>query len=641
MQYSLGIDAGGTYTDAVLIRNRDGKVVDSAKSLTTYPNLIIGIHNVLGLLNREYMENINLVSVSTTLSTNTLLEKTGASASLILIGDHPLERELAAENYIFIAGGHDQNGEESTPLDLNKVEEYIKEVQDNVSVFAVSAYFGTRNPEHELKVKDKILELTGKPVVCGHELSQELGAYERAVTALLNAQLIPVTTKFIRSVIHEIEKLGIQEKMLMLRCDGSVVNIEDALHRPIETIFSGPAASLVGASYLADLNTCAVMDVGGTSTDVSAIYKGLPELKAEGATVGGWKTRVKAIDMETSAMGGDSHIWVTKKRVNIGPRRVIPLCVAATHHPQLMEILNEQAPTFRVMENENFQPTRFFMKSQPDNQYIDPQEKEILDLLDEQPVPIQTISHQLNGMPSANVLDSLIQKRLVQVIGFTPTDALHVLGDYTEWNVEASEKGAEMLSKLLRKNKVEFCENIKEMFAKNMSRELIRFLLPDVEEKVIMDILNGKYPARLNLDIPVVLVGGPVKAYVDEIQKILIADIKVPESFEVGNAVGALMGKGIKRVDIMIRPHSLQRPEEDFLVFAPGQRKQFKKYVDALDFARKTGEDIVKGYMNKCRIDSDRVKITFEKKTVIPDGWHHPPMETRLIVMGVGTPNIG
>src|SRR5664280_721575 len=187
-------------------------------------------------------------------------------------------------------------GEEEAPLGLEAVEKFALRVKDKVSAFAISSYFSTRNPEHELKVRDRILELTGLPAVCGHELSQELGAYERAVTAFLNAQL------------------------LMLKCDGSVVGIKDALKKPIETIFSGPAASLVGASYLSGLETCAVIDVGGTSTDISSICMGVPGLSEEGAVVGGWKTRVKAIRMETTATGGDSHIWIMNKELFLGPR---------------------------------------------------------------------------------------------------------------------------------------------------------------------------------------------------------------------------------------------------------------------------------------------------------------------------------
>ncbi len=193
MQYSLGIDAGGTYTDAVILRDSDSRILDTSKAITTYPNLMTGIRNAINKLNPEYLKQVKLVSVSTTLSTNTILERTGYPVGLILVGDYTTPKELPADYTITVKGGHDSNGDELQPLDLVAVEQFAVSLKKKVSAFAVSSYFSTRNPEHEIKIKNVILKLTGHPVVCGHELSQELGAYERAATAVLNAQLIPIT----------------------------------------------------------------------------------------------------------------------------------------------------------------------------------------------------------------------------------------------------------------------------------------------------------------------------------------------------------------------------------------------------------------------------------------------------------------
>lgn len=161
---------GGTYTDAVLIRDTDGVIIDSNKVLTTHP----GIKNVIDSLNPEYLKNIKLISVSTILSTNTILEGTGFPVTLILIEDHPFEKKLPTEDVLFVTGGHNHNGEQEVPLNLKAVEKFALHVKDKVSAFSISSYFSTRNPEHELKVKDRVLELTGLPAICGHELSQEL-----------------------------------------------------------------------------------------------------------------------------------------------------------------------------------------------------------------------------------------------------------------------------------------------------------------------------------------------------------------------------------------------------------------------------------------------------------------------------------
>lgn len=636
MQYSLGIDAGGTYTDAVLIRDTDSAIVDSNKSLTTYPDLHPGIKNVIDGLNPEYLKNVKLVSVSTTLSTNTILEGTGFPVALVLIGAHPFEKQFPTKYVLLASGGHNHNGEEEAPLDLDAIEKFSLRVKDKVSAFAISSYFSTRNPEHELRVKDRILELTGLPAVCGHELSQELGAYERAVTAFLNAQLIPITRQFVKSIIKDIQERGINARLLMLKCDGSVVGIKDALKKPIETIFSGPAASLVGASYLSGLETCAVVDVGGTSTDISSICMGVPDLSEEGAVVGGWKTRVKAIRMETTATGGDSHIWTVNKELFLGPRRVMPLAVAAVKYPDFLNNLKRTPISAREELGENIQPTKFFVRSGYPTGELSRSEAEVLEVIGNEPVSVPEIRALIRKDFHPQTLDSLIRKRLVQAIGFTPTDALHVLGEYTAWNAEASRIGAERLARLMHIAPVEFCTAVKKRVARNMVLHLLSYILAGVPYASIAKILDGDYPAKFQLNIPVVLLGGPVRAYRKELNELIDAEILVPEHAEVGNAVGALVGKGIKRVEILIRPASLISPDKDFLVFAPGSRLRLDAYTEALDAAVKFGKKLVADYMQDCGLSGNQVEISVEKKTISPDGWNHPPMETSLLVMGVG-----
>ncbi len=636
MQYSLGIDAGGTYTDAVLVRDSDGVIVDSNKALTTYPDLHIGIKNVIDGLNPDYLKNIKLVSVSTTLSTNTILEGTGFPVAMILIGDHPLERELPTEYVLFVVGGHDHNGEEKASLDLKSIENFALQVKDRVSAFAVSSYFSTRNPEHELKTKNLILELTGLPVVCGHELSQELGAYERAVTAFLNAQLIPITRQFVQSIIKDIKERGINARLLMLKCDGSVVGIKDALQKPIETIFSGPAASLVGASYLSGLETCDVIDVGGTSTDISSVCMGVPDLSDEGAVVGGWKTRVRAIRMETTATGGDSHIWTVNRELFLGPRRVIPLAVAAIKYPNFLNNLKRTPMPAREDLCENIQPTKFFVRSGYAAGELSKAEAEVLEAIEEEPVSVFEISALIRKNVHPQTLECLIRKRLVQAIGFTPTDALHVLGEYTAWSEEASRIGAERLARLMRMTPGELCIVVKKKVARNMALHLLSYILTGVPYESIEKILDGNYPAKFKLQVPVVLLGGPVRAHRKELGELIDADILVPEHAEVGNAVGALVGKGIKRAEILIRPASLMSPDKDFLIFAPGSRLRFDTYSEALETATDIGKKLVEDYMRDCGLSGNQVEISIEKKTVSPDGWNHPPMETNLLVVGVG-----
>lgn len=636
MQYSLGIDAGGTYTDAVIIRNSDKKVVASYKALTTYPELLTGIENAIDGLDPQYLKDIKLVSVSTTLATNTILERTGYPVGLILVGNYLVPQDTSVQEYVMVRGGHTATGAEAEALDIEAVTEFVNRVKDNVSAFAVSSYFSVRNPEHELQIKDYIIKATGMPVVCGHELSQDLGAYDRGITAYLNAQLIPIARQFIDAIVSDIERRGITAKLMMLKCDGSLINIKEAIQKPIESIFTGPAASLVGASFLSERDTCAVIDVGGTSTDVSLLYKGLPELCEDGAKVGGWNTKVKAIRMETSAMGGDSHVWIKNRKINIGPRRVIPLCVAAVQYPGFKETLKMGRTPARVELGENVQPTKFFVRTGKEPVKLSSYEQEILSTIGQEPVSISDIYWRFGRPVSVEHLDYLIQKRLVQAIGFTPTDALHILGEYDEWDKEASVIGATIMSRLVQMNEQELAEHIKREVAYNMALNLMSYMLKGVEGKEIEKILRGEFFSKFRLSVPVVLLGGPVKAYVEQMQNIIDAEILLPPFAEVGNAVGALVGQGVKRIQVLIKAVYREK-QRFFLVFTPGGFEEFSTHGEALKYAEHVGENLIMDYMREADMDWNDVRIDMSREDITLHEGSPIPIETKLVFMGVGS----
>ncbi|ATU07753.1 hydantoinase/oxoprolinase family protein [Methanohalophilus portucalensis] len=640
MYLGLGIDTGGTYTDSIIMDISSGNVMDACKSLTTHSNLIQGIENSIEGLNASYLENIEFVSVSTTLATNTTLEENGHPAALILIG-HSINGPLSTDQILSIKGGHDADGNVAENLDDPElIENFVMQNKDKVSSFAVSSYFGVRNPEHEMTVKGIIGKLTDKPVVCGHELSMNLGAYERAVTALLNAQLIPVTDQFIRSILSVMEKKGIDADLMMMKCDGSLVRIEDALKKPVESIFSGPAASLVGASHLSNLKTCLTMDVGGTSTDVSMISNGIPEISESGAKVGGWSTMVKAIKMDTSALGGDSHVWV-QTRTTIGSNRVIPLCLAAYNHPALIEILgNVDKPNVRLMDN-IIQPTTFFIKSdlnkyESDNFKLDSNEKRILDVLDSEPLSLYEISNKLDEhiLMFSSHLESLVKKKYVQQIGFTPTDALHVLRDYTGYNTEASDIGAQLLGEYVGMNKDSFCSQIKAQVVKNMSMNIVSYLVEDIKKTDIEKMIESSSSLNFKVNQPIVLVGGPVKAYQEDICKILNADIRVPKYHEVGNAVGALLGDVIYRTESIVRIDSTG--SKQYVVFSENGRNIFDEYEESVNFALDISKKLVEGYMAGYGLDMSKINLDVARNDM--KNGYGAKLETKIVATGIGNP---
>ncbi|KKH91862.1 hydantoinase [Methanosarcina sp. 1.H.T.1A.1] len=637
MNLGLGIDTGGTYTDAAVMDLSTGEILDSNKALTTYSDLIIGIKNVISGLNPEYLKEVHLVSVSTTLATNSTLEGKGYPAGLILVG-YSIPRQLSTRHMVSVNGGHDTSGNEIDDLDTETVRNFVIQTQSRVAAFAVSSYFGVRNPEHELKVKEIIQNLTDLPVVCGHELSQGLGAYERAVTALLNAQLIPINESFIKSVKAVMQEKNIDARLMMMKCDGSLVRIEDALERPVESIFSGPAASLVGAAHITRLRTCATVDVGGTSTDIALISEGIPEISDSGAVVGDWKTMVKAIRMKTSAMGGDSHVWVQRKAF-IGPQRVIPLCLTASHYPALLEKL-DRVETFqpRIM-TEVIQPTNFFVRHRGPAGLkaadFSPAEEELLKIIGEEPASIFEISEKIGSHPIifSDSLKALLQRRAISQIGFTPTDALHVLGEYTAWDREAALKGAGILARYLKLDREAFASRVKQQVAKNIALNLVSFFVEGLKKTDLEKVMDQPEYIRFRINVPVVLIGAPVKAYVSELKQIIDAEIRVPEHHEVGNAIGALVGNVIKRVEILIR--QLEAGSREYAVFSEKERMVFGDYKEALEYGLGLTRSLVEEHMAAYRLGPDRVHFDLKKDNIGPTLGQ--PVETRLSAIGIGT----
>src|ERR1700736_5312380 len=249
----LGLDTGGTFTDAVLLV--DGRrVVASAKALTTPWNLAIGISEairaVLELIPAGAgRQDVSLVSVSTTLATNAVVENRFSPVSTLLIGfdDAMVERSGLLRPgsgglVVRVPGGHAATGEESAALDEGAITRAVAEHETRVEAFAVAANFSVRNPAHELRARKLIRALTPKPVTCAHELSSKLDAPRRALTAALNARLTPQIRHLIEALAHVLKDESIEAPLMIVKGDGSLMKAEIALEYPVETILSGPAA---------------------------------------------------------------------------------------------------------------------------------------------------------------------------------------------------------------------------------------------------------------------------------------------------------------------------------------------------------------------------------------------------------------
>ena len=309
----LGIDTGGTYTDAVLWSEAGG-VAAKAKALTTRHDLAVGISGAVdAVLEKAGVDPaaVKLVSMSTTLATNALVEGQGGRVALVMIGfsEADLARDglraaLGTDPVIFCAGGHDVHGN-AHPLHLEALEAALPELGTSVSGFAVCAYFAVRNPAHEIAARDLIREKTGLPVTASHELSAKLGGPRRALTTLLNARLISMIDRLVAATEGFLKARGIAAPLMVVRGDGALVSAGFARARPIETILSGPAASLVGARHMTGLDNAVVSDIGGTTTDVAVLDKaarGSTRKARPSAASARWSRRSRCAPLASAAI---------------------------------------------------------------------------------------------------------------------------------------------------------------------------------------------------------------------------------------------------------------------------------------------------------------------------------------------------
>ncbi|NBT30951.1 MAG: hydantoinase/oxoprolinase family protein, partial [Rhodobacteraceae bacterium] len=233
MAYLLGVDTGGTYTDAVIIDEASETVIASAKSLTTRPDLNLGVGRAIDnaiALSGVAPDQVAMVSLSTTLATNALVEGQGGRVALVFIGfdESELNRAglidaLKGDPVIQMSGGHNHAGSEVSPLDLARLDTELAALPKGITGYAVAASFATRNPAHEIAVRDIIRAKTGKPVTCSHELSNALGGPKRALTAVLNARLIGMIARLIGACEDHLAKIGISARLMVVRGDGALV----------------------------------------------------------------------------------------------------------------------------------------------------------------------------------------------------------------------------------------------------------------------------------------------------------------------------------------------------------------------------------------------------------------------------------
>ena len=451
----LGIDTGGTYTDAVLLAYHARQVLATHKSLTTKRDFSIGIEQVIDGIHIDDPAAIKMVSISTTLATNAIAEGKGKRVALLLIGYDPelianfrMQGRFATPHFFYFRGGHDLYGREKTELDLTGILAQVNKIKDRVDAIAVSSYFSPLNPEHENRVYKAISSICDLPIVLGHQLSTKLGSVERATTAALNASLLAVLQDFIIAARRAMERRRIEAPLMVVRGDGTLMSDEFAARTPVETIHSGPAASAIGGRFLSNLDDALIVDVGGTTTDLALIEGGQVRVSTEGATVGEYKTSVQAANLLSIALGGDSHIRTARdQQITVGPERVLPLAHLAHLYPDVAKRLKALVRRQWSQATPDWLEYWHLLREPPPGLLESSQEEALVALLREGPLPVPEILKHLKVLHVGQIhVAELMRQEIIGKAGLTPTDLMHVEGSYALWDTESAALALQVFS---------------------------------------------------------------------------------------------------------------------------------------------------------------------------------------------------
>jgi len=330
MAYVIGIDTGGTYTDAVLLdssKHGADSVVRKAKAFTTHDKLENGIKESISklLLTDTEVRQIERVVLSTTLATNAIIEGNIYKVGLILLNEKP-DVKLATEHVRTVNGAMNIKGRVLVNVNRKQVERAAGELLMCTDAIAVSGVASVRNPVLEQQVKRMIMAKYDVPVICGHELVSDLGFWERTNTAIINAGLLPIIERFTRAIKNVLNVFDINAPTFLVRGDGSVAKLDAMKNKPIDTVLSGPASSMIGTINLTGIDNAIVSDMGGTTTDTGIVINKRVSLSPDGATIGDWKIRIRSAKLHTFGLGGDSEITAENGVIRIGPKRVLPAC---------------------------------------------------------------------------------------------------------------------------------------------------------------------------------------------------------------------------------------------------------------------------------------------------------------------------
>lgn len=623
MKIGIGIDTGGTCTDAVAMNLEDNTLLAKNKAMTTHDDLAVGILAALDGLPEEYIRGAELVCLSTTLATNACLEDKGSRAKLVIFGltDELVRRFKIDDNYgipldrvLCVDVDSSADGLRTAVPDWEELLKNYGEWLKNADMLSASELYSANNGAPcEKGFKKRMLEQYGLKTACAAELTDELNVIARGATAMLNARLYPVIHSFIATVLEKLRERGCPGKVMIVRSDGSRMNADTTLEKPVETILSGPAASVLAGKAFYRGDNYLTVDMGGTTTDVSLVVGGKPVPASTGIRLGPWRTTVQGIFASPFTLGGDTQVWMENGKLSLGIRRVEPLCSAAARMPEIKDMLKRMA----VCEHVNRFPLHevLYLLHRPERLEIySEEEKRLISLLEEGPCLLEDLKKRAGLDLYYFNTERLESEGIIMRSGLTPTDFMHLKGDFTKFDAAASACGAGYLLRALGRENTEenlaaLTDDVYELVEERMYRNLVHILLrqryPGVFEKgldsqlrLLIDrtwqerhsVPNPMIRQLFGTDMALVGIGAPIHVFLPEVAKALGTECILPEHAGVANAVGAL--QAIVNTVVRVYITQMQEPggETYYIAHLPEGSVRYSRLEEAVGASERAAD---------------------------------------------------
>ena len=610
MRLGLGIDTGGTCTDAVLYDFANECVVAAAKAVTTREDLAVGILEAIDSLPRELLPQVGRVALSTTLATNACVENRGGRAKLLMLNAY---RGVVAE------AGHRYGLSQMESIrfadmppdadaDDPRWAEWLAshaEWLGDAEALGIVELDADRNGARIEKTAASVLSAHVQlPVIGGHQLFHEPNVMQRGAGTLLNARLMPVINGFLAAVRDALARRGIRAPVVIVRSDGTLMSEAFTGVRPVETLLCGPAASIVGGMRLAGARDCLIVDMGGTTTDLAIVRDGRPHRAHDGVRIGKWRTCVRGVYVETFGLGGDSAIRHTQHgTLHVDGVRVMPLCMAAGRWPRLLDRLallmsTRQRHTHPL--HEGFALAWDADRLASRTHRLTERERRICQALSEGALLLEDMAAAV-GTDIYNLdMGRLEQEGIVLRIGLTPTDLMHVRGEFARYDRRASELGLQFVAGCCDMTPEELTHQVYDNIRKKLYMHVVKILLEESDpwygkhglgaglERLIASTWEAAHPPmeslaagtpvhdltawkkaacddvdarnaarliRIGLHVPAALVGigAPTHLFLPEVARALGTECILPVHADVANAVGAIVSEVSAEATVQVR----------------------------------------------------------------------------------------